>query len=110
MSFTFYRMNEYTSSIIIGSIRFIGTLIFIAAVKFLPRKVVLVLTSMLMGISMMVLGFIMLSREQSVKDSAMGSPDWLPLLCVTIFMLADVIGLGSIPFLYIGEFFPSGNI
>ncbi len=32
---------------------------------------------------------------------------WLPLLCVTAFMLADPVGLGSIPYLYSAEFYPS---
>jgi hypothetical protein len=32
---------------------------------------------------------------------------WLPLLCITVFMIADSLGLGSIPFVFVGEFFPS---
>ncbi len=32
---------------------------------------------------------------------------WLPLLCVTIFTLAEPMGLGSLPFLYSAEFYPS---
>ncbi len=101
------RTNEYLSTIIIGGIRLLGTLIFIPVVRFIPRKVVLAITSMLMGISTMVLGFVMFSKEHSNQIPALTSIDWLPLFCVTIFMLADSIGLGSIPFIYIGEFFPS---
>merc|ERR1712038_1366132 len=32
---------------------------------------------------------------------------WLPLVCVTLYTLADPIGVGSVPFLYLGEFFPA---
>lgn len=60
-----------------------------------------------MGISTMVLGFLMFSKEHSIQIPALTSIEWLPLFCVTTFMLADSIGLGSIPYIYIGEFFPS---
>ena len=32
---------------------------------------------------------------------------WLPLFCITLFMIADAVGLGSIPFVFVGEFYAS---
>ena len=37
----------------------------------------------------------------------MGDLYWLPVLCVVVFSVADPLGLGSIPFLYSAEFFPT---
>ena len=37
----------------------------------------------------------------------MGDLYWLPVLCVVLFSVADPLGLGSIPFLYSAEFFPT---
>jgi hypothetical protein len=63
-----------------------------------------------MGISLLVLSFVMYSRENGGQiRNTLDGLYWLPLLCVTIYILADAVGLGSIPYLYIGEFFPSGT-
>ena len=37
----------------------------------------------------------------------MGDLYWLPVLCVVVYSVADPLGLGSIPFLYSAEFFPT---
>ena len=55
--------------------------------------------------SMAILGLAMYSHETGLLH--MDNFTWLPLLCVTIYMIADPVGLGSVPFLYIGEFFPT---
>ena len=55
---------------------------------------------------MSILGLAMYAQETGHFD-AMITMTWLPLLCVTLYMLADPIGVGSVPFLYLGEFFPS---
>lgn len=49
------------------------------------------------------------TNEDGMLHKVMGSEGlpWLPLLCVTLYMLADPLGLGSIPFLYSAEFYPS---
>lgn len=37
----------------------------------------------------------------------MGDLYWLPVACVVLYSVADPLGLGSIPFLYSAEFFPT---
>ena len=61
-----------------------------------------------MGLSLLVLAVVMYSREiGGTMGEKFEGLYWLPLLCVTLYMLADSVGLGSIPFLYVGEFFPA---
>merc|ERR1711923_424280 len=36
-------------------------------------------------------------------------PSWLPLACVTLYMAVDPLGLSSIPFVYMAEFY-SGEL
>jgi hypothetical protein len=101
-------VNQYLSAIILGVIKLIGTIIFVPAVQYYSRRLLLCISSFVMGLSLVVLAVVMYSRE---TGGTMGEKFeglyWLPLLCITLFMIADSIGLGSIPFLYVGEFFPS---
>merc|ERR1711874_968654 len=94
------------SAIIIGAIRLLGSLLFIPAVKHLSRRLLMCGSSFVMGVSMSVLGLAMYSHETGVLPN-LDTITWLPLVCVTIYMLADPIGVGSEPFLYLGEFFPA---
>ena len=121
-------VNEYLSAVIIGIIKFVGALLYIPAIKYVSRRILICGSAFVMGIryvyfllnkkkrfgkgninllifSMAILGLAMYSHETGLLH--MDNFTWLPLLCVTIYMIADPVGLGSVPFLYIGEFFPT---
>jgi len=100
------NINEYVSAIVIGGIKFIGAILYIPLVKYFSRRMLICGSSFVMGVAMSVLGLAMYSHETGWY-SYLDSLFWLPLLCVTIYMLADPIGVGSVPFLYLGEFFPA---
>jgi len=87
------------SAVIVGSIRFIASLLFLPAIKYCTRKVLLTSSALVMGISMAVLGLAVFIQGQALL------PGWLPLLCVTVYMAAVPMGLGSLPYVFIGEFF-----
>jgi len=92
--------NDVTiSAVIVGCIRFIGSLAFIPAIKYCTRKVLLTSSALVMGISMAVMGFTIFLQGQLLL------PGWLPLLCVTVYVAAVPMGLGSLPYVFIGEFF-----
>lgn len=99
-------MDGYISTIIMGVIKFLGSLLYIPAIKYFTRRMLLCTSSLVMGVSLCILGLAMYSHETG-NVGEMGKLYWLPLLCVTVYMLADPIGLGSIPFLYTAEFFPA---
>lgn len=93
-------INEYISAVILAFIHLVGSLLFIALVKKLSRKLLLSISSLVMGISLAITGaWMYFSTSQTA--------DWFPIISMLIYMLAAPLGLCSIPFLYIAEFFPS---
>ena len=105
-------MNEYHSAILIAAIHLVGSLLFIPAVKRYSRKLLLAVSSFVMAISLLLLGVAMYAHDgdhHGIEFLMKDEMSWLPLACVIVYMLADPIGLGSIPFIYIGEFFPSAE-
>lgn len=100
------RLNEYYSAIIVGFIKLCGSLLYIPAIKHFSRRTLLCCSSFVMGISLSILGLAMYyNKKQSLLE--LSQLDWLPLACVIVYMIADPLGLGSIPFLYTAEFYPS---
>jgi len=99
-------INSYLSAIIIGAIKFLGAILYIPAVKYISRRMLICGSSFVMGTSMSILGLAMYSHETGLYSN-IEAMVWLPLVCVTIYMLADPMGVGSVPFLYLGEFFPA---
>jgi len=93
-------INEYISAVILAFIHLVGSLLFIALVKKMSRKLLLSLSSLVMGISLAITGAWMYFSPSETTD-------WFPIISMLIYMLAAPLGLCSIPFLYIAEFFPS---
>jgi len=100
------NMNEYLSAVIIAFINLIGALLFIPMVKKCSRKMLLILSASVMGLSLVLLGLCMYSHTYS-SLSMLSDCDWLPMICIVSYMVAAPMGLCSIPFIYIAEFYPS---
>jgi len=100
--------REYLSAIGVGVIKLIGSILFIPAIQYCTRKFLLCLSSTVMGISLAVLGLAMYAHDESGLIS-IELPTWLPLACVTLYMAFDPLGLSSIPFVYMAEFY-SGEL
>jgi len=103
-----HSVDEYTSAIVVGFIKLVGSFLYLPAIRYFSRRTLLCLTSLTMGVSLIVLGLSVYSHEKPDSATHMLSElGWLPLLCVVVYMLADPVGLGSIPHLYAAEFYPS---
>jgi len=92
-------INEYISAVILAFIHLVGSLLFIALVKKMSRKLLLSLSSLVMGICLAITGIWMYFSPRAM--------DWFPIISMLTYMLAAPLGLCSIPFLYIAEFYPS---
>merc|ERR1719232_2261913 len=92
-------INEYISAVILAFIHLVGSLLLIALVKKMSRKLLLSVSSLVMGICLVITGAWMYFSP--------GTADWFPIISMLIYMLAAPLGLCSIPFLYIAEFYPS---
>ena len=93
------HINEYISAVIIAFTHLLGSLIFIPLVKKVSRKLLLSVSSLVMGLSLTVMGIWMYSDTDS--------SDWVPVLCLLVYMLSAPLGLCSLPFLFTAEFYPS---
>jgi len=101
-------MNEYLSAVISAFIHLIGALLFIPLVKKFSRKSLLIVSSFVMGVSLVLLGVCLYntSKNNMLMSSVYGY-DWLPIVSIVMYMIAAPIGLCSIPFMFIAEFYPS---
>eukprot|EP00096_Caligus_rogercresseyi_P002053 TRINITY_DN137_c0_g1_i1.p1 TRINITY_DN137_c0_g1~~TRINITY_DN137_c0_g1_i1.p1 ORF type:complete len:572 (+),score=146.85 TRINITY_DN137_c0_g1_i1:311-2026(+) len=90
-------LDEHISIVLIGIIKLLGCLLYIPAVKCFSRKSLLYSTSLVMSMSLAIMGTSIYYNHFQ----------WIPIVSVVIYMLADPIGLGSIPYLYTAEFYPS---
>merc|ERR1711893_53203 len=93
------HVNEYISAVIIAFIHLVGSLIFIPLIKKTSRKLLLSISSLVMGTALAGLAIWM-----SYSSAA---TDWVPITCLLMYMLAAPMGLCTLPFLYIAEFYPS---
>jgi len=100
------HMNEYVSAVIIAFICLIGSIIFIPLVQKFSRKILLIFSSSIMAICLIILGICMFGHHHPSMFS-LSRCYWLPMLSTVLYMLAAPIGLCSIPFIYIAEFFPA---
>ena len=87
------HVNEYVSAVIIAFIHLVGSLIFIPLVKKTSRKMLLSVSSLVMGVSLSVVAVWMYYSTVST--------DWVPITSLLVYMLAAPLGLCSLPFLYI---------
>lgn len=99
-------MHEYLSVIVVGAIKLMCTLAFIPAMMYMNRKILLWSSALVMATAIAVLGVAMYAHN-TANLFPYELPFWLPLLCVTVYMAAESLGLGSIPYVYIAELFPA---
>jgi len=101
------QMDKYLSAVIIAIIQLVGSLMFLPLVRLVSRKILICTSSFIMGTALVVLGLSMYSKVSGSMMSSFSELDWLPLVSVVVYMVAAPIGLCSIPFMYIAEFYPS---
>jgi len=99
-------MNEYLSAVIIAFISLIGSLLFIPLVKRFSRKMLVIFSSFVMGVSLLLLGLCLYNHSYHSLQ-LLSDCNWLPMICIVSYMVAAPMGLCSIPFIYIAEFYPS---
>lgn len=88
-------MSEKLQTNIVGIVQFIATCCSIPLVDRAGRKILLLISSAFMGVSLVVLG-IFFQLDDNGKSEGLG---WLPLVCLMIFITAFSIGYGPIPWL-----------
>jgi len=90
-------------TIILGIVNIMATIFSNTFIDRLGRKILLYISSVGMIISLSVLG-----TYFYYKDMAPGTtPGWIPLIALVVYVVSFSIGFGPIPWLMMGEIFPS---
>lgn len=90
------------ATIIVGIIQVIATFISSLVVDKLGRRVLLLLSSLVMGICLGGLGLYFFLQNDGKDVSSLG---WLPILSLCIYIVVFSLGFGPIPWLMCGELF-----
>ncbi|XP_077297723.1 solute carrier family 2 member nebulosa isoform X2 [Arctopsyche grandis] len=95
---------EDIATIIIGVVQVVATFLSTLIVDKLGRRVLLLLSAIVMAICDILLGvFFYLKETNGADDETVQSISWLPLASLIIFIAAFSLGFGPIPWLVSGE-------
>lgn len=73
----------------------------------LGRKVLLYISAAGMILSLGVFGAYFYIKDYSSREVAGETPGWIPLIALMVYVVSFSIGFGPIPWLMMGEVFPS---
>lgn len=98
-------VDENLSTIIVGIVNFASTFVATALIDRVGRKILLYFSSVILIITLVVLGTFFYVREVLVMDvEGLG---WLPLTSVMVYLLGFSLAFGPIPWLMMGEILPA---
>ncbi|ODM87329.1 Facilitated trehalose transporter Tret1-2 [Orchesella cincta] len=99
------NIDEYYSTIIIGSVQVIFATAGAFLVEYFGRRILLMISEMSMVCSFAVLGYYFFLKQQNggVSPDGLG---WLPLTSLIIYVVAYSIGVGPVGYMIMGEILP----
>ncbi|XP_037091793.1 facilitated trehalose transporter Tret1-like [Pollicipes pollicipes] len=89
------------ATIIVGLVQCLSTFAGVVLVDRLGRKVLLILSDVIMGVCLLALGIYFYLSSHDNADNL----GWLPLASLMIYIFAFSVGFGPIPWLMMGELF-----
>lgn len=94
-------LDPKVATIIVGVVQVVVTYISSAVVDRVGRKVLLLLSASIMGLCLAILGLYFCLK----KGDDVSGIGWMPLLCVTVYIVMFSLGFGPLPWLMMGEVF-----
>lgn len=91
------------ATIIVGVVQTIATYASSVLVERAGRRILLLQSSIIMGICLIILGIYFKLQMDKVNVDAVG---WLPLVCLVLFIISFSMGFGPIPWMMMAELFP----
>lgn len=97
-------ISDDVSSIVVGVVQVVATLLATVLMDKAGRKLLLIVSSAVMALSLMLLGefFYMKMEDESWAESTLG---WLPLFSLVTFIVTFSLGYGPVPWVMMGELF-----
>eukprot|EP00094_Tigriopus_californicus_P006177 TCALIF_05947-PA protein Name:"Similar to Tret1 Facilitated trehalose transporter Tret1 (Culex quinquefasciatus)" AED:0.06 eAED:0.06 QI:0/0.66/0.5/0.75/0.66/0.75/4/97/504 len=96
-------INSNLATIILGVVNIGATIFSNAFIDKLGRKILLYISDVGMIISLVVFGGYFYLKEVAHTEA----PGWIPLLALMVYVVSFSVGFGPIPWLMMGEIFPS---
>ncbi|KAG0415200.1 hypothetical protein HPB47_007648 [Ixodes persulcatus] len=92
--------------VIIGLVQVLATLVATMIMDKGGRRVLLLVSASMLAVSLAILGGYHYVKETN-GEGAVSSMGWLPLACLSLFIIGFSFGMGPIPWLMMGELMPS---
>ncbi|KAK2723674.1 facilitated trehalose transporter Tret1-like [Artemia franciscana] len=102
-------LDRNVSSVIIGFLLVVCTVLSITLVDRAGRRLLLLTSSLAMSLSLASMGVYFYVKENTATDESWNithTLSWLPLACLMVYIIAFASGFNSVPFLILGEILP----
>ncbi|XP_066261536.1 facilitated trehalose transporter Tret1-like [Euwallacea similis] len=101
---THLKINDYLSSIFVGIIRFVMSIVCALLIQKIGRKTLCTFSSLGMTISVLVLGLYV--KYYEINSTKTRILTLLPLVCIIFNVFFSMMGMLPIPWVLVGEMFP----
>lgn len=99
-------LNPHLAAVITGTVQLIASALTGLLSDLIGRLPLLLLTSLLMSTALAGFGFYSYYRDSITYYLGSTASDWIPLICVLIFVASFSLGPNPISWLLVGEMFP----
>ncbi|XP_037908884.1 facilitated trehalose transporter Tret1 isoform X3 [Hermetia illucens] len=96
-------IDESLSTIVVGLMQVIATLVSVMVVDRLGRRILLLASGAIMAVCTILMGVYFFLQKRNVND--VDNLGWLPILSLCLFIIMFSLGFGPVPWLMMGELF-----
>jgi len=97
------QLSPYLCTIIVGSLQLFGSYLACSLIDRLGRKVLLIASLSIMGSCLCGLATIFYIKSTGKDTAEIG---WLPVTCLSVYIVCFALGIGPVPYVIIAEIFP----
>ena len=95
-------IDAFTASIFVGLVRFIMSLLNAWLLKRFKRRLLVMVSSLCMAVCMFISGAVTIWIREGAEEL-----NWVPIVCLLLFVCSSMIGLLTIPWTMTAELFPN---
>lgn len=101
------EMNKYLATVILGVVRLLSTIAACISLRRCGRRPLTLISGIGCGVTMVGLGSYMYLRKYWLESGIEPVATWIPVACIFIFTIACTLGFLVVPWVMIGEVFPT---
>lgn len=100
------EMDKYTATIILGTLRFLFTIVGCVALRSCGRRPLSFISGIGCSLTMLGLGTYLYFKEVWASQGIAPMYTWIPVACIFIFIITCTLGFLVVPWIMIGELYP----